>query len=120
MWDVKQIHRDVAREGHRSLELLLPPGSGTKTDGPGATFPWASCARGGWKANKHPSVGGQTPAFCSSARCSKPLPSLSFPECDTAEGQRPWDGKRDGWIIQIPSFPLPLRAAADHSSLRLQ
>lgn len=31
------------------------------------------------KANKNPSVGGQTPAFCSSPGCSEPLAGLSFP-----------------------------------------
>lgn len=43
-------------------------------------------------------------------------PSLSSPR-PRAEAVG-WDG--DGWIIQIPSFPLLLRPAADHSSLRLQ
>lgn len=78
--DIKQMHQDAAREGSRvSAGAWGCCSRDLGMNGWGATSPCASCARGGWKANKHPSVGGQTPAFCSSARCNKPLPSLSFP-----------------------------------------
>lgn len=54
-----------------------------------------------WKANKHPSVGGHTPALCSSARCSEP-DRASAPR---DRGQRPWDGMGTGGSSRSPHFP---------------
>lgn len=104
--DIKQMLQDVGREGHQAGAAAPEVCAPRQKDGRSRChLPWAPCARGGWKANKHPSVGGQTPAFCSSARCYKPLPSLGFPEDDTTEGRGHRMGEGWGGSSRSPHFP---------------
>ena len=65
--------------------------------------PLRGCAvlGGGLKANKNRSVGGQTPAFCSSPGCDEPLPgSVSSRKTGLRAEAVRWEG--DGWIIPDP------------------